>query len=194
MLRSLYDRAMSLAASRHATPWLAVAAFAEASFFPVPPDIMLAPMVLARPQRAWSLAAVCTLASVAGGALGYAIGFFLAPLALKLLALLGHPGGLETFRAWYADNGFVLILLKGLTPVPYKLVTISSGLASFSFGLFMLASVITRGARFFLVAGLLRYFGPPVREFVEKRLTLVTTAAAVLLVGGFVALHFVGGR
>jgi len=190
MLRRTYDRVMALAASRHATPWMAAVSFAESSFFPVPPDVMLAPMVLARPDRAWFLAGVCTAASVLGGMLGYAIGFFFAGVGLKLLSLMGLGADLDVFRSWYAEHGLLVILVKGLTPIPYKLVTIASGLAAFSFPVFVVASIVTRGARFFLVAGLLKYFGPPVREFVEKRLTLVTSVAAVVIIVAFVATHY----
>ncbi len=191
MLRRLYDRLMALAASRHAPLWLAVVSFAESSFFPAPPDLMLAPMVLARPERAWSNAAICTLASVTGGALGYAIGYFLGPLGQRLLALLGQSGALANFQAWYAHWGLWVILIKGLTPIPYKLVTIASGLAHFSFPMFLAASAVTRGVRFFLVAGLLKAYGAPIQRFVEKRLTLVTTVVAVVVVLGLLLLKFV---
>jgi membrane protein YqaA with SNARE-associated domain len=182
MLRRLYDRLLALAASRRAPLWLAVVSFAESSFFPVPPDLMLAPMALARPERAWANAAICTVASVIGGMLGYAIGYFAGPLGEAILRLMGHPGAMASFQAWYAQWGVWLILIKGLTPIPYKLVTISSGLAHFNFGMFVTASIATRAARFFLVAGLLKFFGLPIQEFVEKRLTLVTTVVAVLIV------------
>ncbi len=190
MLRRTYDWIMGLASSRHAAPWLAVVSFAESSFFPVPPDVMLAPMILARPQKAYLYAAICTAASVAGGILGYAIGYFLTPVGLKLLAIMGHAEGLEAFRAWYAQWGVWLILIKGLTPIPYKLVTIASGLAAFSFPMFVIASVVTRGARFFLLATLLKFYGPPIQAFVEKRLTLVTSVVAVVLVAIIVGLHY----
>jgi membrane protein YqaA with SNARE-associated domain len=169
MLRRLYDRLMVLAASRHAPFWLAVVSFVESSVFPAPPDLMLGPMVLAKPEHAWRNAAICTAASVAGGILGYAIGYFLQPVGMALLSLMGHAGGLATFQAWFAQWGLWVILIKGLTPIPYKLVTIASGLAEFNFGIFVVASVVTRGARFFMVAGLLKMFGPPIQAFVEKR-------------------------
>jgi membrane protein YqaA with SNARE-associated domain len=192
MLRRLYDRLMALAASRAAPAWLAAVSFAESSFFPAPPDLMLAPMVLAKPEHAWRNAAICTAGSVAGGVAGYAIGFFLDDLGRWMLSLIGHAGALESFQAWYADWGLWVILIKGLTPVPYKLVTIASGLAHFNFGMFIAASVVTRGARFFLVAALLKAFGPPIQSFVEERLTLVTSVIAVVIVGAIVALKFVG--
>ena len=190
MLRRLYDRLMVLAASRAAPAWLAVVSFAESSVFPAPPDLMLAPMVLAKPEHAWRNAAICSVASVAGGVLGYAIGYFLTPVGLAILEFLGKADGLESFKGWYDEWGLWVILLKGLTPFPYKVVTIASGLAEFNFGVFVAASVVTRSARFFLVAALLKWFGPPIREFVEKRLTLVTTVVAVVLVAIILAVKY----
>jgi membrane protein YqaA with SNARE-associated domain len=192
MLHRLYMRTLALAGSPRAPWWLGVVAFAEASCFPIPPDALLIPMVLARPDRAWRLAAVCTIGSVAGGALGYAIGFFVFDqlMRLPLAHVLFGPDPLEAFQAWYARWGLAVILIKGLTPIPYKIVTIASGAAKFSFPVFMAASVITRGARFFLVAALLRVFGTPMRDFIERRLTLVTSMLAAGIVGGFLVLRF----
>lgn len=192
MLRRLYDWVMRLAASRHAPSALFGVSFAESSFFPVPPDVMLAPMVLARPERAWGYAALCTAASVLGGALGYAIGFYLQEFAVWLMSLSGHGGGLDQFKCWYAQWGVWVILIKGLTPIPYKLVTIASGLAQFSFPIFIAASVVTRGARFFLVAAVVKKFGPTMLPIVERRLALFAGAAVVLIVLGLVASHFLG--
>ncbi|OYX31913.1 MAG: cytochrome B [Caulobacterales bacterium 32-69-10] len=192
MLRRLYDRLMALAASPRAPLWLALVSFAESSFFPAPPDLMLGPMVLAKPEHAWRNAAICTAASVAGGVLGYAIGYFLQPVGLWLLALMGHAEGLATFQSWFADWGLWVILIKGLTPIPYKLVTIASGLAEFNFAVFVAASVLTRGCRFFLVAALLKFFGPPIQAFVEKRLTLVTSLVAAVIVLAIVVLKLAG--
>jgi membrane protein YqaA with SNARE-associated domain len=192
MLHRLYMRTLALAASPRAPWWLAVVAFAEASCFPVPPDALLIPMVLARPDRAWRLAALCTIGSVIGGAFGYAIGYFVFDqlMRLPLAHALFGPDPLTSFQAWYARWGLAVILIKGLTPIPYKIVTIASGAAKFSFPVFMAASLVTRGARFFLVAALLRMFGTPVREFIERRLTLVTSMLAAGVVGGFLALRF----
>ncbi|HEX6866891.1 MAG TPA: YqaA family protein [Caulobacteraceae bacterium] len=187
MLRRTYDWMMRLCASRHAPAGLFAVSFAESSFFPVPPDVMLAPMVLARPEKAWWYAFICTVASVLGGLLGYAIGYYLEPVGHWLLALMGHAEGPEVFQQWFAQWGLWVILIKGLTPIPYKLVTITSGLAHFSLPVFIAASIATRGARFFLVAFLLKQYGPPIREFVEKRLTLVTTVVAVVLIAIVVA-------
>lgn len=190
MLRKLYDRVMTLAGSRHAPVALAAVSFAESSFFPIPPDVMLAPMVLARPEKAYLYAGICTLASVLGGCLGYAIGYFLEPLGLAVLRLMGHAEGQQVFQAWFAQWGLWVILIKGLTPIPYKLVTIASGLAHFSFVTFLWASVVTRGARFFLTAAVLKYFGPQILEQVERRLALFTGIGVVALVALVVTLKF----
>ena len=189
MLRNLYDKVLALAASSRAPWWLAVISFAESSFFPIPPDVMLVPMALARPDRALRFALICTIASVAGGALGYFIGYArFDVLAKPVLALYGYGEKFAAFQAFYDKWGLWVILIKGLTPIPYKIVTIASGAAKFNFALFMAASVVTRGARFFLVAVLLHFFGEQVRRFIEKRLTLVTTGIAVGVAGGFLVL------
>lgn len=190
MLHRLYGRTLALASSPRAPLWLALIAFAESSFFPIPPDTLLIPMALARPDRAWRFALVCTLASVAGGALGYFIGYELFDqLARPLIAFYGYAARFDAFQAMYAEYGLWIILIKGVTPIPYKIVTIASGAAHFAFPVFMAASVVTRGARFFLVATLLHYCGGSVRDFIERRLTLVTTGVAVGIVGGFVLLR-----
>lgn len=187
LLRKLYDWVFSLARSRHATPALAVVSFAESSVFPIPPDVMLAPMILARPEKAYFYAFVCTAASVLGGILGYAIGFYLTDLGLWLMSLLGHSDGLEEFQHWFDRWGLAVILIKGLTPVPYKLVTIASGLAAFSFPVFVAASVVTRGGRFFLEAWILKRWGPAMLAQVEKRLAMWSIIGIVVLVGAVVA-------
>ena len=191
MLRNLYDWLMRLAGSRRAVPALAGIAFAESSFFPIPPDAMLVPMVLARPDLAWSLATVCTAASVAGGIAGYAIGHFLFETVGRfVIGTYGYESDFDAFRAAYSHWGLWIILIKGLTPIPYKLVTIASGVAGFSLPVFVAASIATRGARFFLVAALLRLFGPAVRTFIERYLTLVTTAFVLLIVAGVIATRY----
>jgi len=190
MLRKLYDWVFSLARSKHATKSLAVVSFAESSFFPIPPDVMLAPMILARPDRAYFYALVCTVASVLGGILGYAIGFYLTDLGLLILKVVGHADGLEEFKHWFDRWGLAVILIKGLTPIPYKLVTISAGLAQFSFAAFVAASVVTRGGRFFAEAWILKKWGPAMLEMVEKRLALWSVIGLVVLVGAFVAVKF----
>lgn len=193
MLRRLYDWVMGLAGSRHAPTALFAVSFAESSFFPVPPDVMLAPMVLARPEKAWRYAALCTAASVLGGMLGYAIGYFLQEFAVWLMSLSGNAGGLDQFKCWYAQWGVWVILIKGLTPIPYKLVTIASGLAQFSLPVFIAASVATRGARFFLVAAVVRRFGPAMLPVIERRLALFAGLLVAVIVLGLVASHYLGG-
>ena len=191
MLRALYDRVLRLSAHPRAPAWLAGVSFAESSVFPIPPDAMLIPMCLARPDRAYRYALICTIASVLGGILGYAIGYFLfEAVAAPVLRAYGYADALVRFQEWYDRWGAMVILVKGLTPIPYKIVTIASGAASFDFFIFLIASIVTRGARFFLVAALIRRFGAPIQGFIEKRLTLVTTVAAVVVVLGFVALRY----
>ena len=192
MLRDLYNRVLALSAHPRAPTWLGVVSFAESSFFPIPPDAMLVPMCLARPQRALQYAAVCTIASVVGGMLGYAIGFWLFDaLAMPVLRAYGYGDALARFTAWYDQWGVWVILIKGLTPIPYKIVTIASGAAHFDFLTFLMASIVTRGARFFVLALLLRKFGEPIRAFIERRLTLITSVAAAGIVGGFLLLKLV---
>ena len=188
MLRKLYDRVFDLARSRHATKALAVVSFAESSVFPIPPDVMLAPMILSRPDRAYRYAAVCSIASLLGGLLGYAIGVFLEPVAVRLLEFFGHGMDMSVYQSWFASNGFLVILGKGLTPIPFKLVTIAAGMAHFHLGLFILAVAITRSGRFFLEAWILKTWGPSMLAIIEKRLVLSFVIALVLLVGGFLAL------
>ena len=189
MLRRFYDRILALSASNNAPWWLAAIAFAEASFFPIPPDVLLIPMALARPERAWRLALICTIGSVAGGALGWLIGYALfQQLAAPILSLYGYGGKFLAFQTTFAEYGLEIILLKGLLPIPYKIITIAAGAAAYNFPMFMMASLLTRGARFFLVAGLIRWFGEPVRDFIERRLGLVTAGVAAGIVGGFLAL------
>ena len=187
MLKRIYDWCIDAADEPYALWILAAVAFAESSFFPVPPDIMLLPMALAKPKRAWLYAAVCTAASVLGGLLGYAIGALLYDsLGHWLITLYGLGDKVETFRASYAEWGAVIILLKGLTPIPYKLVTITSGFAGYNIWLFILFSIITRGGRFFFAAILLNRYGEWIRVRVEQHLGLAVTSLAVVLVAGFI--------
>ena len=189
MIRPLYNWVMRQAESRHALPALIAVSFAESSFFPIPPDVMLAPMVAKRPEKAYVFALWCTIASVIGGIAGYAIGYFLTDLGAWLLRVMGHGEGLAEFQAVYAEWGLWVILVKGLTPIPYKLVTIASGLAQFNFLVFVAASVVTRGGRFFLTAAILKRFGPKILEVVERRLMVTAVAVLILLVGGVLLLR-----
>jgi membrane protein YqaA with SNARE-associated domain len=191
-LRSLYRRILGHAGGPYAWWALAAVAFAESSFFPLPPDVMLVPMVVADRRRAFLLAGWCTLFSVLGGLLGYAIGALLYnSVGHWLIEAYGYGNSLEAFRAAYAKWGAAIILIKGLTPIPYKLVTIASGFAGYNLGLFVLLSIITRGARFSLEAGLLYIFGEPVRGFIEKRLEIVLIVFLALLVAGFLVARYV---
>ncbi|HET6469034.1 MAG TPA: YqaA family protein [Geminicoccaceae bacterium] len=192
MLRRLYDWVMVQAAGPRALRALGVVAFLESSVFPIPPDAMIVPMVVAKPEDAWRIAAVATAASVVGGLAGYAIGYFLLETVGQwIIHLYGLASKVAEYQAAYSEWGLWIILIKGLTPIPYKLVTIASGMAHFSLIVFTLASILTRGARFFLLAALLRAYGPPIRRFIEQRLTLVTSAFAALIVLGFVSLRYV---
>lgn len=172
----------------HALFWVS---FAESSFFPIPPDVMLIPMILAQRAKAWAYAALATVASVIGGVAGYAIGYFLIDsVGTAILEFYGKTKGFEEFKALFNEWGVWILIIKGMTPIPYKVLTITAGVTHMAIVPFIVASIIARAMRFFLVAALLYWFGPPIKEFIEKRLTLVTTVAVVLLVGGFVAVKF----
>ena len=187
MLRRIYDWCIDAAHKPYALWIMGAVAFAESSFFPVPPDVMLIPMSLARPQRAWLYALVCTSTSVLGGILGYAIGALLYDsVGLWLMQLYNLTDKVETFRQSYAEWGSVIILVKGLTPIPYKLVTITSGFANYDIWLFIGLSVIARGGRFFAVAILLNRYGEWIRVRIEKRLGLWVALGTLVLVLGFV--------
>ena len=187
MFNSLYARVAALSTSPRAVPALAAVAFAESSFFPVPPDLLLAPMALAQPRRAWRFAFIATVASVLGGMVGYAIGAFLYDTVGQwLVNLYGYHDKMEALKQTYVTWGWLVILVKGVTPIPYKLVTITSGALGYNFPLFVALSVLTRGARFFLVAGALNWFGDPLREAMERNFAVFVGAFAALIVVGFV--------
>jgi membrane protein YqaA with SNARE-associated domain len=182
---------MRMAASRRA-PWaLALVSFIESSFFPIPPDVMLIPMILSRREQAWWYASIATVASVVGGLLGYAIGYyFYDTVGLPILKFYGREHALDSFIAFVHTYGVPAVIIKGMTPIPFKVVTIAAGVAKMDLFAFIGASIIARAMRFYLVAGLLYFFGEPIREFIERRLMLVTTVFVVLLVGGFVAIRY----
>jgi membrane protein YqaA with SNARE-associated domain len=187
MLKRFYDRIIALSESPKAIWALGAVSFAEASFFPIPPDVMLVPMVVARREKAWEYAAIATAFSVVGGLFGYAIGALLFDtLGQWLIHLYGGGKAMAEFQAMFARYGHWIILLKGLTPIPYKFVTIAAGVAGYSLPWFILLSIITRAGRFFLVAGILYVAGPSARDFIEKRLGLVTLGFAALIVVGVV--------
>jgi membrane protein YqaA with SNARE-associated domain len=192
MLQSLYQRTLSLAGSRYAVLALAAVSFIESSVFPIPPDVLLIPMIIAAPSRAFRLAAICTAASVLGGFLGYAIGYYaFAALGEPVLRFYHMMDRYEELKASFTEWGAWIIILKGMTPIPYKLITIASGAFHFDLATFAIASVISRSIRFFLLAVLLWRFGAPIRAFIEHRLMLVTSVFVVFLVGGFIALRYV---
>ncbi len=186
MFRSLYDWTLRLAGHRHALRYMAGVSFTESSFFPIPPDVMLVPMILARRDEAYKIATICTVASVLGGILGYAIGYFLyESVGLWLINLYGAHEATQELRAWYDEWGAAVILIKGLTPIPFKIITIASGVLEYNFPLFVLLAAVTRGARFFLIAWLLKRYGAPMQEFIERRLNLIGFVVLLLLVAGF---------
>ena len=187
MWRRMYDWTVQLAEKPYALWALAFVSFAESSFFPIPPDVILAPMAMARPERAWRYAAVCTVASVLGGMAGYLIGSMLFDtVGLWMLNLYGYGAKIEAVKAFYAEWGAYFILVKGLTPIPFKVVTIVSGAMDFNFPLFVLLASVTRGARFFLIAGLFNRFGTPMKAFIERNLAAVALGSVAVIVLGFV--------
>ncbi len=193
MMRRLYDWMMRKASDDRAPAALFGVSFIESSVFPIPPDVMLVPMILAKRAQAWWYATIATVGSVLGGILGYAIGYYLFDtIGQPILKFYGKAESFQTFVEWFNQWGVWILIIKGMTPFPYKVLTIAAGVASMNVFSFMLASIVARAMRFYLVAGLLYYFGEPIRDFIEKRLSLVTTVFVVLLVGGFVALRFVG--
>lgn len=186
MFRALYDWTLKLAAHRHSDRYLAAVSFAESSIFPIPPDVMLIPMMLAQRQRAYWIATICTVASVLGGVAGYAIGYFLFDTIGQWIIDLYHLGSkVESVRALYDEWGAVVTLTAGITPLPFKLITIANGFFHYNFLLFVILAIIGRGFRFYLLAFLVHRWGAPVQAFIEERLTLLGWLAMVLLIGGF---------
>jgi membrane protein YqaA with SNARE-associated domain len=191
MLRRLYDWTMSLAATRHAEKALGAVSFVESSFFPIPPDVLLIPMVLADRRKWLRIALICTVCSVLGAFLGYAIGMFLfEAIGKPILALYGKEDSFAKVAEWYNVWGGWGVLFAAITPFPYKVLTIFSGATGLNFFVFTIVSVIGRGLRFFLVSWLLFHFGEPIRTFIEKRLGLLFTLFCVLLIGGFAAFYY----
>ncbi len=192
MLRSLYNRTLHLAESRHALRALMAISFAESSFFPIPPDVLLAPMVVAKREKAWIYAGLCTLFSVLGAFLGYAIGhFFFEAVGEPVLAFYGYEDKFETFQKVFNAWGWWIVIMAGFTPFPYKVITITSGLMGLNLPIFATASFLSRGLRFFLVAGLLWKFGPPIKDYIDRNLGWISVAGFLVLLGGFYAVKFV---
>ena len=191
MLQRLYDRTVELAGHRHAVWWLLAMSITESSFFPIPVEAMLLPMMFAAPRRAWLYAAVATAGSVVGGIGGYLIGVLLYDtVGQPILAFYGHQDSFDLFAERYEAWGSWIVFAGGFTPIPYKVITIASGAASLDLTVFIVMSALSRGLRFFIEAALLAWFGPPVRMFVEKHLALASAAAFVVVVAGFVSLKW----
>ena len=190
-LRGLYDWTMRMAAHRLAERYLAFVSFIESVIFPIPPDVMLIPMVLAHRDRFLRYATICTVASVVGGVGGYLIGYGLFDVIGKpIVGFYGYEEALDQARASFAEYGWLIVIGGGLTPLPFKIVTIASGAMELDLPTFVLASLVSRGARFYIVSVLLRMFGGPIRKLIEERFGLMTTIFFVLLVGGFLAIKW----
>lgn len=192
MIRALYDWTLGLAAGRRATYALGAVSFADSSFFPIPPDVVLVPMVIADRRRAWSLAFVCTATSVLGALAGYVIGAILfEEIARPLLTFYGYGEAFASFTVTYHEWGaWIVLIAGGLTPFPFKVITIASGAVGLDIWVFLAASIVARASRFYAVSALLFWFGAPIRDFIERRLKLVFTLGLALLVGGFVLVHY----
>lgn len=192
MFRRLYDWTLRQAGRRNAEPVLGVVSFAESSVFPIPPDVLMIPMVVAAPERAWRIATICTIASVVGAMLGYAIGMFLfETVGRPIFEAYGLAEDFTAFQAAFTEWGWWIVAGAGFTPFPFKVITIASGAVALDPIVFILASLLSRGGRFFLVAAILWRFGPPVRALVERHFAAATIAFFVLLIGGFLAIKYV---
>ena len=186
LVKATYDYMLNLASRRNAMYFLFAVAFIESSFFPIPPDVMLIPMVLAAPTKAWRIAGIATIASVLGGAFGYAIGvFFFDLIARPILTFYGFMHQFDVFKDYYHEWGAWIVFGAGITPFPYKVITIASGVVHLDFAVFMLASVVARGMRFYLVAWLLKKYGEPMKDYIEKNLGMLSVLFLLLLLGGF---------
>ena len=191
MVRAIYDWMLDISASPNAMWFLALVAFAESSFFPIPPDIMLIPMILALPNKAWRIAGLATVASVVGGFFGYGIGvFFFDLIAKPILTFYGYMQQFDVFKEYYHQWGAWIVFGAGITPFPYKVITIASGVVHLDLLTFAIASLVARGMRFYLVAWLLKKYGAPMKVFIEKHLGLLSVLFLVLLIGGFVAIKY----
>ncbi len=192
MLKRLYEWTLEKAGHPKAERWLAGISFVESSFFPIPPDVMLLPMCLARPERALRYALICTIASVVGALLGYAIGYFLfETVGQAILDLYGLGEEFEGFASAFNEQGWLIVLLAGFTPLPFKVITIAAGATAMPLHVLIFAAIIARGARFFLVAILLWKFGEPMKAFIDKYFAILTVLAGILLIGGFIALRYI---
>lgn len=191
LVKATYDYMLNLASRRNAMYFLFAVAFIESSFFPIPPDVMLIPMVLAAPAKAWRIAGIAAAASVLGGAFGYAIGvFFFDLIARPILTFYGYMHQFDVFKDYYHEWGAWIVFGAGITPFPYKVITIASGVVHLDFAVFMLASVVARGMRFYLVAWLLKKYGEPMKDYIEKNLGMLSVLFLLLLLGGFACIKF----
>ncbi len=191
MLQGLYDWTLSLAGHRHAMWALVIVSFAESSVFPIPVDVLLIPMVLAARDKAWRIAAACTAASVIGGLAGYGIGYGLFEAVGKpILEFYGAMPKFDEFRSLYNEWGAWIVIMAGVTPFPYKVITIASGATQLDLVVFTIASIVSRAIRFFFVAAVIWYFGPPIRTWLERNLGLATTIFFICLIGGFLVIKF----
>ena len=191
LVKATYDYMLNLASRRNAMYFLFAVAFIESSFFPIPPDVMLIPMVLAAPAKAWRIAGIAMAASVLGGAFGYAIGvFFFDLIARPILTFYGYMHQFDVFKDYYHEWGAWIVFGAGITPFPYKVITIASGVVHLDFAVFMLASVVARCMRFYLVAWLLKKYGEPMKDYIEKNLGMLSVLFLLLLLGGFACIKF----
>ncbi len=190
-MKKIYDWMLNAASKENALWVLFAVSFIESSFFPIPPDIMLIPMVLATPKKAWKIAGTCTIASVLGGYFGYAIGFLGFDLIAKpLLEFYGYMDKFDSFKQYYIEYGAWIVFAAGLTPFPYKVITIASGAVGMNLVVFGIASIVARGMRFFLVSGMLKVCGEPIKEFIEKHFGLLSIIFFILLFGGFILIKY----
>ena len=191
LTKTIYDKTLDLASRPNALAWLFAISFIESSFFPIPPDIMIIPMVLATPKQAYKISGISTIASVLGGCLGYAIGVFgYEVIAKPLLEFYGYMENFHKFETSYHQYGAWIVFIAGLTPIPYKLITIASGIVRLDFGIFIIASILARGMRFYFIAWLLKRYGEPMKSFIEKNLNLLSIVFVLLLIGGFAIIKF----
>ncbi|WP_264655740.1 YqaA family protein [Azospirillum canadense] len=192
MLKPLYNRILQLSARKDAVWWMAGISFAESSFFPLPPDVMLVPMCLSEPKKLWRYTNICALASLIGGLFGYAVGFYLfESIGRLIIDFYNAQDSFQRFQDMFAEFGPWFLILKGVTPIPYKLLTITAGFAHLDLTVFILCSIVARFSRFYMIAILLHFYGPQVRDIIEKRLMLVTTVLLVIVIGGLLSFKFV---
>ncbi len=190
-MKRLYQWMIDAAAKKNALWILGIVSFIESSFFPIPPDIMLIPMVVSQPKKAWKIAGIATFASVVGGYFGYAIGYYgYDVIAKPLLSFYGYLEQFENFKQYYNEYGAWIVFAAGITPFPYKVITIASGVVAMNLVTFGVASVVARGLRFFMVAGLLYFFGESIKKFIEKHFNLLSILFFILLFGGFLLIKY----